>query len=106
MLSQAEEISELGGGFLVLPKTGMYPAECVGGTSMPMYQCCFLNATGSPVRTQALGSSDDRDARREAMALLVRTGRFSGFELWSGDLRIEIYQPSGAKASSETLPIG
>jgi hypothetical protein len=40
------------------------------------------------------------------MALLVRTGRFSGFELWSGDLRIEIYQPSGAKASSETLPIG
>ena len=73
---------------------------------MPMYQCCFLDATGSPVRTQALGSSDDRDAHREAMSLLVRTGRFSGFELWSGDLRIEIYQPSGAKASSETLPIG
>ena len=71
---------------------------------MPMYQCCFLDETGSPVRTQALGSSDDRDAHREAMALLVRTGRFSGFELWSGDLRIEIYQPSEAKAPSETLP--
>lgn len=60
---------------------------------MPMYQCCFLNSSGSAVRTQALGSSDDGDAHREALALLMRTGRFSGFELWSGDMRIEIYQP-------------
>jgi hypothetical protein len=67
---------------------------------MPMYQCCFLDEAGSPVRTQALGSSDDRDAHREAMALLVRTGRFSGFELWNGDLRIEIYP----RARSSRLP--
>ncbi len=65
---------------------------------MPMYQCCFLDETGLAVRTQALASSDDRDAHREAMALLLRTGRFCGFELWNGDMRIEIYQPSEAGA--------
>ena len=71
---------------------------------MPLYRCCFLDETGSAVWTQALGSSDDRDAHREAMALLVRTGRFSGFELWEGDLRIEIYQPNEAKAPGEIAP--
>ena len=73
---------------------------------MPMYQCCFLDAAGSPVWTQALGSSDDRDAHREAVALLVRTGRFSGFELWSGDLRVEIYQPGEARRSSGGASLG
>ena len=58
-----------------------------------MYQCCFLDQSGNPVRYAGLNSGNDEDAHREAMALLIRTGRFAGFELWYADLRIEVYKP-------------
>jgi hypothetical protein len=60
---------------------------------MPAYQCCFLDQGGNPVRIASLQCGNDQDAHREAMALLIRTGRFIGFELWYADLRIEVYKP-------------
>jgi hypothetical protein len=43
--------------------------------------------------TARLQSGNDEEAHREAMALLIRTGRFAGFELWYADLRFEAYKP-------------
>ena len=61
---------------------------------MPAYQCCFLDHGGNPVRIARLQSSDDQDAHRESMALLIGSGRSAGFELWCGDLRAEVYKPT------------
>ena len=44
--------------------------------AMPSYQCCSLDESGNPVRYAELRSSNDDDAHREAMALLMRSGRF------------------------------
>jgi hypothetical protein len=60
---------------------------------MPAYQCCFLDQGGNAVRIASLQSADDQDAHRDAMALLMRSRRFAGFELWCGDLRVEVYTP-------------
>ena len=60
---------------------------------MPAYQCCFLDQGGNAVRIASLQSADDQDAHRDAMALLMRSRRFVGFELWCGDLRVEVYTP-------------
>ena len=65
---------------------------------MPAYQCCFLDQGGNPVRVASLQSSNDHEAHREAMGLLIRTGLFAGFELWYADTRIEVYKPIGATA--------
>ena len=67
---------------------------------MPAYQCCFLDQGGKPVRIARLASRDDQHAHREAMALLIRSGRFAGFELWCGDLRVEVYKPQ----TNQSLP--
>jgi len=64
---------------------------------MPAYQCCFLDQGGNQVRIVSLQSGNDQDAHRDAMALLMRSGRFAGFELWSGELRVEIYNPQTNK---------
>jgi hypothetical protein len=69
---------------------------------MPAYQCCFLDRGGNPVRIASLQSGHDQDAHREAMALLIRSGRFAGFELWCGDLRVEVYKPQ----TNHSLPDG
>jgi hypothetical protein len=53
----------------------------------------LLHESGNPVRYTELRSSNDEEAHREAMALLMRTGRFAAFELWYADLRIEVYKP-------------
>jgi hypothetical protein len=60
---------------------------------MRAYECCFLDQGGNPVRFASLQSRNDEEAHREAMALLIRSGRFAGFELWYADLRIEVYKP-------------
>ena len=71
---------------------------------MPSYQCCFLDESGNPIRYAELRSGNDEDAHREAMALLMRTGRFAGFELWYADLRIEVYKPLTAKDAQAVFP--
>ena len=60
---------------------------------MPAYQCRFLDQGEHTVRLANLQSTNDQDAHREAMRLLIRTGLFAGFELWYGELRIEVYRP-------------
>lgn len=62
---------------------------------MASYQCCFLDESGKRIRYAELRAGHDEEAHREAMGLLVRTGRFAGFELWSVDRRIEVYKPNG-----------
>ena len=59
---------------------------------MPSYQCCFLDENEQTVRTQVLGARDDVGARREAMTLLTRVGRFSGYELWGEGRKIDEYK--------------
>jgi hypothetical protein len=71
---------------------------------MPSYQCYFLDESGNPLRYAELRSGNDEDAHREAMALLMRTGRFAGFELWYADLRIEVYKPLTAKEAQAAFP--
>jgi hypothetical protein len=60
---------------------------------MPTYQCCFLDENDKTVRTEVLGACDDLDARRVAMTLMTRVGRFSGYELWAEGRKVEIYRP-------------
>ena len=67
---------------------------------MPAYQCCFLDQGGNPVRIASLLSGDDQDVHRDAMALLIRSGRFAEFELWRGDLRVQVYKPH----TNQSLP--
>jgi hypothetical protein len=60
---------------------------------MPTYECCFLGEDNQPVRTEVLGANDEREARREAMNLMMRVGRFSGYELWAEGRLIAEYRP-------------
>ena len=63
------------------------------GTPMPTYQCCFLDENAQTVRTEVLGARDAFDARREAMTLMTRVGRFSGYELWAEGRKVDEYRP-------------
>jgi hypothetical protein len=60
---------------------------------VPKYQCCFRDESGKTVRTEFLAASDDLDARREAMTLMMRVGRFSSYELWDEGRKVDKYQP-------------
>jgi hypothetical protein len=64
-----------------------------GGTLMPIFQCCFLDENEQTVRTEVLGSRDEVDARREAMTLMMRVGRFAGYELWAEGRKIAEHRP-------------
>jgi hypothetical protein len=74
---------------------------------MPTYQCCFLDENEEIVRIEVLGSRDDRDAHREAMILMAKIGRFSGFELWDDRRKIDVYRPvkSGAAPQLTAPPV-
>jgi hypothetical protein len=61
---------------------------------MPKYQCCLLDESEKTVRTEVLAASDDLDAHREAMTLMMRVGRFSGYELWDEGRKVEGYRPA------------
>jgi hypothetical protein len=63
---------------------------------MARYRCCFLNENGQVARLEDLNSSDDGDAHRDAMSLLARTGRFSGYELWRGGRKVDDFKPPKA----------
>ena len=39
-------------------------------------------------------SSDERDARRDLMRLMVKVGRFASYELWEGGRRLAEFKPS------------
>ena len=65
---------------------------------MPTYQCRLLNENEDVVRIEALGSGNDFDARREAMNLMMKTGRFRGYELWHQGLKVETYRPVSSSA--------
>jgi hypothetical protein len=60
---------------------------------MPTYQCCFLDENEQTVRTEVLGSRDEVDARREAKTLMMRVGRFAGYELWVEGRKIAEHRP-------------
>ena len=59
---------------------------------MPTYQSCFLGEDNQAVRTQILGAQDELEARREAMNLMMRVGRFSGYELWAEGRMVSAYR--------------
>jgi hypothetical protein len=67
---------------------------------MPIYQCCFLGEDNQPVRTEVLSARDELGARREAMNLMMRVGRFSGYELWAEGRVITEYRPAKASITS------
>jgi hypothetical protein len=60
---------------------------------MPTYKCCFLGDDNQPLRTEVLGAHDEIEARREVMNLMMRIGRFSGYELWAEGRMITEYRP-------------
>ena len=60
---------------------------------MGTYRCCFLDENEQVVRTEILGARDALDARREAMTLMTRVGRFSGYELWAEGRKVAEYRP-------------
>lgn len=60
---------------------------------MPTFQCCFLDHNEQTVRTEVLGARDEAEARREAVTLMMRIGRFSGYELWAEGRKIAEYRP-------------
>jgi hypothetical protein len=51
------------------------------------------------VRIEILGSCDDGDAHCEAMTLMAKIGRFSGFELWDEGRKVDSYKPAKAGAA-------
>jgi hypothetical protein len=67
---------------------------------MPTYECCFLGEDNQPVRTQILDAHDELGARREAMNLMMRVGRFSGYELWVEGQIIAEYRPVKESSTS------
>ena len=67
---------------------------------MTTYQCCFLGEDDQPLRTQILGAQDEVEARREAMTLMMRVGRFSGYELWAEGRLIAEYRPVKESSTS------
>jgi hypothetical protein len=60
---------------------------------MSTYQCCFLDENENIVRTEDLRACDELEAHREAMTLMMRVGRFSGYELRAEGRKIEVYKP-------------
>ena len=67
---------------------------------MPPYECCFLGENGQTVRTEVLGARDELEARREATKLMMRVGRFSGYELWAQGRLIAEYRPVKESSTS------
>jgi hypothetical protein len=67
---------------------------------MPTYECCFLGEDNQAVRTQILDAHDELEARREAMNLMMRVGRFSGYELWAQGRLIAEYRPVKESSTS------
>jgi hypothetical protein len=70
---------------------------------MARYRCCFLNEDGQVARVEELAGYDDREAHRDATSLLVRTGQFSGYELWRDGRKVEAYRRvSGARKTENS----
>jgi hypothetical protein len=57
------------------------------------YRCCSFNEDDEVVRIEELASYDEDDARREAIFLLAKSGRFSGYELWRDGRKVDEYRP-------------
>jgi hypothetical protein len=68
---------------------------------MSRYRCFFLNQDGQVARVEELNSYDDSDAHRDAVSLLTRTGRFSGYELWRDGRKVDEYKPLNAATASQ-----
>ncbi len=81
-------------------RTGATPNVGFGGNPMPTYQCCFLGEDNQPVRTEVLSARDELGARREAMNLMMRVGRFSGYELSAEGRIIMEYRPIDESSTS------
>ena len=41
-------------------------------------------------------SSDERDARRDLMRIMVKIGRFASCELWEGSRRLAEFKPAAS----------
>ena len=63
---------------------------------MPRYRCCLLDESGEVLRTEVLISSDERDARRDLMRMMVKIGRFASYELWEGGRRLAEFKPAAS----------
>jgi hypothetical protein len=59
---------------------------------MSRYRCCFFNEEGQVARVEELAGYDDREANRDARSVLLRTGKFSGYELWRDGRKIEAHR--------------
>ena len=66
---------------------------------MPKYQCRLFNENEALVRVEELSSGNDFEARSEAKKLMIRTGKFRGYELWHQGRKIEDYRPAAGTPS-------
>jgi hypothetical protein len=60
---------------------------------MPTYHCHFLDEKATVVRVETFVAPNDLDARREAITLMTKIGRFSGYELWEDVRLVDEYMP-------------
>ena len=68
---------------------------------MPTFHCRLVDGSGDVVRTEVLKASDERDARRDAMSLMMKIGRFAGYELWENGRRLAGYKPVASAAGED-----
>jgi hypothetical protein len=50
---------------------------------MPIYECCLFDQNDNVVSVEVLGDDDDIVARREALVLMVKSGRCARYEIWA-----------------------
>lgn len=67
---------------------------------MPRFRCCFLNDDAQVLRVEEFNCQDDRDASRSAASLMVKIGRFSGYELWREGRKVDDYRPAKLRGGS------
>jgi hypothetical protein len=60
------------------------------------YRCCFLNQEDQVVMVEELNSYDDRDAHHDAVSLMAKAGRFSGYELWRDGRKVDEFKLTSA----------
>jgi hypothetical protein len=68
---------------------------------MPTFHCHLLDLSGVVVRTEVLRASDEHDAHRDAMSLVMKIGRFAGYELWENGRRLAGYKPVASAAGED-----
>jgi len=60
---------------------------------MPIYECCLFDRDDNVVSVEVLGDDGDIDARREAMRLVVQSGRCARYEVWTEGRLVDMHEP-------------